>query len=267
MGTVLFLAVPFVSGFAIGLITRPWQMVAAVLALNFLITMIILLCTRLEGLLCVVLSMPLLTMYMMLGAGCGILSRVFVIDKLPYGRRLKVIVLFLLPALLKGADALEQPIKKRVESVESSISLDAPPERIWQEIKSIDKITASRPWLMQIGLYEPVSCTLSEERVGASRICYFKSGAIYETIEEWKPPHLMKMRIDRSTLPGRPWLDYIDASYELTSVPEGTLLKRKTTITSRLRPSWYWGFFERMGVEAEHGYIFAEIAKRSSRLN
>jgi len=75
----------------------------------------------------------------------------------------------------------------------------------------------------------------------------------------------MRLTIDRTNMPGRHWLGFEDARYELRSSGSSTLVTRTTTFTSRLAPVWYWRYFERLGIQAEHEYILVDLAERVRR--
>ena len=57
----------------------------------------------------------------------------------------------------------------------------------WDQIKAVDKISVPKPWMMYVGVYEPLSCALSEEHIGTVRTCHFKNGDIFEKVEVWDP--------------------------------------------------------------------------------
>jgi len=263
MGIVLFIATPFITGFAIALVTQPKEGLLSVLVLTLLISMTILLFTQLEGLLCCILSSPVLIASMGIGAGIGILLRRKT-NLRPYDTTLRILILLILPLLLQGADTIERPtlLKARTESFTDSIILNTKADKVWKLLSSIDQITVPKPWPMYVGLYQPLRCTISAQKVGATRICYFTEGAIYERVTVWEAPKRMHLEIIKSTLPGRPWMGYIDANYKLIERGNTTELIRTTTITSKLAPEWYWQTFERIGVHTEHEYLFAEIKKR-----
>ena len=81
---------------------------------------------------------------------------------------------------------------------------------------------------------------------------------------EWSPPTAMQHAIDRTNLPGRHWLEFEIARYDLRPEAGGTSLTRNTTIVSNLYPSWYWLRFERWRVSSEHHYIFGDLARRDA---
>jgi hypothetical protein len=117
---------------------------------------------------------------------------------------------------------------------------------------------------MHIGLPIPQRCVLRGAAVGGKRTCYFDQGFIEETILDWDPPRRMRLSIDRTNLPGRHWLDFEEAEYTLEPSSAGTTVKRVTTITSGLSPSWYWEPLERWGVSTEHEYLFRDLTVKLS---
>jgi hypothetical protein len=126
----------------------------------------------------------------------------------------------------------------------------------------MENITARKTFLMKIGLPVPVSCRTEGEGVGGKRTCYFEHGFIQERITEWNFPHSMKFDIVESDVPGRPWLSFQDASYEISRAGNQTVITRKTTIVSRLSPAWYWRRLEAIGVHTEHEYLFEALEKK-----
>jgi hypothetical protein len=267
MGSVLFLLLPFVSGFATGLVARRWNLVIASLIIGFTICSIILLMTKMEGWVCVLMSVPLIAVGLSVGGILGVVVRVYVIDKSRRPRVLGVLMLFVLPLFLMGADSVEQPARRtpRVETFTSVLVVDATPEMVWNNLKTMDRVNGHKGLLMKIGLPVPVSCSIDREEVGGKRRCNFESGFIEERITEWDPPHVMKLEITAWNVPGRPWLDFRDASYELHVENGQTVMTRTTTIVSRLLPAWYWRRFERIGVETEHQYLFEAVRNRVDR--
>jgi hypothetical protein len=115
---------------------------------------------------------------------------------------------------------------------------------------------------MHIGLPIPQKCVLEGRSVGSKRICYFDQGSIEESVLEWDPPRRMRLAIDRTNMPGRHWLEFDGAEYDLTGDATGTTITRVTTVRSNLQPAWYWARFEKWGVESEHEYLFSDLTNR-----
>ena len=89
------------------------------------------------------------------------------------------------------------------------------------------------------------------------------SGIIAQEVTTWQRPTLMGLRVTENTLPGRHWLSFIDASYELFAEGTGTRIVRHTTIGTRLYPRWYWRPLERWGVTSEHDFVFSNLHRWS----
>ena len=264
MGPVLFLLLPFATGFATALVAHRRNIVSASLIVAFLICSAILIASKLEGWVCVLMSAPLIAFGMTIGALLGFVFRKYVIDRSGTPRFLNLVVLLVLPLFLMGADKLEKPSRRtsRAETFTSALVLHAPPEKVWNAIKTMDRVNGHKGFLMKIGLPVPVSCSIDREEVGGKRKCYFESGYIEELITEWDPPRSMKLEITAWDVPGRPWLDFKDASYRFQYENGETTMTRTTTIVSRLMPAWYWQLLEELGVQTEHEYLFEAVKKR-----
>ena len=263
MGTVLFFFLPFVTGFATAIVTQGKEVIFASLWIGAIGCTAALLISGKEGWVCVLMSLPVITFSLALGAIFGTLARQFLISA---GAKHLVLLLTVgvLPFFLIAAKKIEEPSRRtpRAETITNTLITDAPRELVWNQLKTFDRIEGTKGLLMRIGLPVPVSCTMSGEGVGATRTCYFEQGHIEERVTEWNPPTSMKLEITEFDVPGRPWLSFQDASYELTTENGRTVLNRKTTIVSRLSPAWYWRPLEKIGVETEHEYLFEEVKRK-----
>lgn len=263
MGAVLFFLLPLATGLATGLVARRLNILIVSLIIGFLICCAVLLATKQEGFVCVLMSAPIIMVGLGIGALFGLLIK-YLINKSSQPPVLNLLVLFILPFFLMGANSIEKPSRRipRSETFTSVLVIDASPEKVWNSIKTMDRVTAQKGFLMRIGLPVPVSCKVDKEVVGGTRTCYFESGYIEERITEWEPPRSMKLEITAWDVPGRPWLDFKDASYELHEENGRTVMTRSSTIVSRLLPASYWRPFERIGVETEHEYLFEAVRNR-----
>jgi hypothetical protein len=233
------------------------------LLIGAIICTAILLVTGMEGWVCVLMSTPLIAIGLTIGAVIGRLVR-RLIENSKRQHLMTLLMLAVLPFFLMGANSAEEQSRRtpRAETFTNTLVVDGSRELVWNQLKTFDRINGSKGLLMRIGLPVPVSCTMSGEGVGATRTCYFESGHIAERVTEWNPPTSMKMEITEFDVPGRPWLSFKDASYDLTQDGGRTIITRKTTIVSRLSPAWYWRRMEKIGVETEHEYLFEEVKRK-----
>jgi hypothetical protein len=264
MGGGLFIFLPVVVGATLAVLTpRPFKGVVILSGgIALLLCLLSLISLKLEGLLCALLAFPIIFVSLMIGVGVGIIIRNLVRPSGSVGSN--CFILLTVPALIFGGHRVEvknfgQP---RTQSVTTTIHLEAKPEQVWANIQSLDKLEGKKPILMYVGLPIPQRCVLKGTAVGSKRICYFDQGFIEETILEWDPPHGMRLSIDRTNMPGRHWLSFEGAEYDLQPDATGTTITRTTTIRSNLSPAWYWAPFENYGVASEHTYLLRDLALR-----
>lgn len=264
MGAVLFILLPIATGFATALVARVRSILLASLLLGLLICTVVLLVTGAEGFVCVLMSAPLIAIGMAIGALTGSVFRIYVLPGFRKPRVLMMLVLLVLPLFLMGANSAERESRRtlRAETITDTLIVSQSPETVWNELKSMENVNASKGFLMKIGLPVPVSCKTEGEGVGGKRTCYFESGYIEERITEWNFPNSMKFEITASDVPGRPWLTFRDASYQIKREGEHTIVTRSTTIVSRLSPVWYWRRLEAVGVHTEHKYLFEAVENK-----
>jgi hypothetical protein len=267
MGASLFLLVPVAAGFSIAIAARGLDIVAASGLLALLCVLVVLVAIGREGPLCALLAIPVILAGLAVGAMLGLLVRKLILERVRNRPTATGCLLLLGPMLVVGGDKVESraPQHARIETVQNSIEVPLSPDRLWNSILAIDNIQSTKPLLMHVGLPVPQRCVLQGKGVGAKRTCYFDSGYIQETITTWNPPYQLGLSIDRTHMPGRHWLGFVDAGYRLESRGNSTRLTRTTTISSHLRPAWYWAPFERMGVDSEHRYILDDVLLKASR--
>jgi len=268
MGSVMFFLVPVCAGFAITIVTRKSNRMAAAALLAILTSLAILIDIHAENFLCAVLAFPILFVGLVIGIGIGIASGAIFRELTGKTRDVtyRSVVLLLAPLLILAGHRVEIStlVHPRREIVTSTIRVAADPTETWAALRSFDSLTANKAFLMYVGLPIPIRCVMQGSGVGAKRTCYFDQGYIEETVTEWAPPFAMGLSIDRTHMPWRNWLHFEDARYELHRDGGETVLTRTTTITSNLYPVWYWRPFERWGVASEHEYIFRDLARRLS---
>jgi hypothetical protein len=263
MGWTLFLLVPVVTGFATALVARRRNILIASLIIGLLFCTAILLLTGFEGFVCVLMSAPLIAFGLAVGGLFGWLVRVQVIDKSRSSKTLTLLMLLMIPIFLTGANRTEEVSRGlRTQTVSDTLVVNSSPKAVWNQLTSMENITARKTFLMKIGLPVPVSCSTEGEGVGGKRTCYFEHGFIEERITEWNSPYSMKFDIVEADVPGRPWLGFKDASYDISRAGSQTVVTRKTTIISRLAPAWYWRRLEAIGVHTEHNYLFEALEQK-----
>ncbi|MCX2745583.1 polyketide cyclase [Mangrovivirga sp. M17] len=260
-GLSFFVFLPFTLGFILGKSTLK-SMSLWGLTISLAIFFILLLGGNLEGMVCVLMSMPLILIAIAIGAVVkhGI-KRYRNKDKQD-----NLIKSSILPfCLFLTLAFIETELTKNdqfVIEVKSEIILPYSPIQVYETIKSVDTLDAEKPFLMKLDLPIPQKCILEEEKVGGIRTCYFEGGLIVEKITELEKGKILKMDVIDYQLTGRKWLGFNEAIYYFDELENGqTKMTRITTYTSELYPRFYWKPLEKIGIEQEHEYVFSNLKK------
>ena len=266
-GLTVFVVVPVLAGLIAGMLTPTLKTALFAIVFGFGICLAILLYFGIEGVICALLGTPLVTV---LAYGGALLGRV-IRRKLSSGQGgTGSAAAFLIGLLLVGCSGMLEGSYRSVPSthnVKTVRTFPVDPQDAWDSLLAFPEITAEKPWLLQIGLPVPQYCTIQGSGVGATRRCHFDQGVIEERISVWQPPYRLVMEITNVTLPGKEWLKFIDASYELSETKVGhTSVHRTTRIASVLRPRLYWQPLEELATQAEHEYLFNAIAAKLTKV-
>lgn len=252
-------------------LTVPWLAALLSLAVALLLAW--------EGMICVVLWLPIfLVMSTLGGLVAGVAAR------LAWKRRARgamVAGLALLPAAIAPLErAAPPPDERRI--VASSIAIAAPPERVWREIARVRRFAPEEhrfAWSHAIGLPRPVEATLSREGVGGVRHASFEGGVVFvETITAWEPGRRLAFEIaaDPESIPARaldehvtvggPYFDVLEGEYLIERLAAGGV---RLHLSSRHRLSTtfnlYAGLWTDLILADTQEYILEALRRRAER--
>src|SRR5215831_3082393 len=149
MGWTLFFLVPVFTGFATALVARGLNILSASLILGLLFCTGILLVTRFEGFVCVLISTPFVAAGLAIGSAVGWAARVTFISKFGSSKTLTLLLMLIAPMFLLGANRTERSLTSglRTEMIADTVYVDAPPEAVWHELASMESISATKTFL------------------------------------------------------------------------------------------------------------------------
>lgn len=267
LGLVVFFAAPLGTGFVVAQIVQKRALIiAAAIAIGFASAGVAM-AMGWEGLVCCVLASPILATGFALGAWFGGTVRN---KNNSDGKNNLLLLMFSLitfPMLLAAGRFAENSREPFIyeQTITTRITVPCSVAEAWNYIKEIEVLNGPKPLLLNMGLPVPTRCTLSKNGVGGERLCYFKNGGIIrQRVTRWEPNIKMAFDITDSTLKGKAWLHFIDASYEFYPAKGGTTVIRHTRIGSSLTPRFYWKPLEAIGVRAEHDYVLANLFRFAS---
>jgi hypothetical protein len=260
-GVSFFVFLPFTLGFILGKNTfKNFSLIGLVLSL--IIFFILLIVSNLEGMVCILMALPLIY-----GAiGIGVILKLIYARKKRYDHNkgsIKSSVAPLLIVIILGIteEKLTQDNQNIIE-VNSEIILPYSNLEVYNAIKNVDTLDAEKPFLMKLDLPIPQKCLLEDESIGGLRTCYFEGGKIIERITQLKKGEILRMDVIDYQLTGRKWLGFNEAIYTFEELEnEQCKMTRTTTYTSTLYPRFYWEPLEKIGIEQEHQYVFNNLIK------
>ena len=252
-GWAIFIFFPIVLGGAIGVLPNRKTAIPGFI-ITFIVFLFSLIFFGLEGVLCVVMCLPILAPFFFLGAIISHLIKRFKEIKGEVNLRVTVIPLVLFLLAVPIENSLSDNKKEVIE--------------VSTEIKSVDTLIAEKPFLMKLDLPVPHKCILEREEVGALRICYFEGGRIIERVTEFKRGEVLRMDVIDYELTGRNWLGFEEAIYLFEPIGlDSCKMTRITTYTSELYPRAYWEPLEKIGIQQEHEFVFSNLERDLSNLN
>lgn len=234
----LFL-VPFILGYVVvhvgeakgrwswpNRIFMPWLAAAACMAAAV--------CLLWEGLLCIVLGLPLFLVMTLLGS----ITAGLVNDHFRAGgqRRLMMACCLMIPFVVTPIEN-RFPQVSAIRTVSTQIEIHAGTRAIWDQIKSVQPIRREelrRTFSQRIGFPRPIAATLSREGIGGVRRATFEGNVVFiETVNAWEPGRRLafSIRADTSAIPattldehvtvGGPFFDVLNGEYRIESIAPG----------------------------------------------
>lgn len=272
-GWGLFVATPFLVGLITGFLAnrRHVRSVAetfgAVAAAGALGT-IALLMLALEGLMCVILILPLAVGLATIGGFIGRAAAKRLVDpRQPFYSVALLPLIFLLDAAMPP----ELPITTR-----GGITVDAPPEAVWSSLTA-DRPVREAPGLVGLaGLAYPVAGRIAGTGVGAHRHGVFSTGTADERVTVWQPGRALAFRVVRQPpameemSPYRKlqtphlvgYFDTGETRFDLTRLPGGrTRLTVRANHVLRIDPVLYWGPIARWATGQNVSRVLADVKR------
>lgn len=157
---------------------------------------ILLMVFALDGMVCVIMALPIVLPLGCLGAWVG-----FLLQESPL-QPTQGAVMLVLPLAAFTWDVNAPP---PVFHVTSQIVVHATPEQVWKHVISFPRLPENRDWVFRTGLAYPTEAHIDGRGPGAIRKCEFSTGPFVEPITVWDEPRLLRFRVTHNPAPLEEW--------------------------------------------------------------
>lgn len=257
LGMAFFFFLPLAIGVSSGMLPDFKQAVYGTLA-SLGIFSVFLVFTQLEGLICVLMALPILLLAMWLGFTIG-----HSIRKRRGDNSIKVTFVPILIFIVVNVLEVFSGNTSIPHSTSTSIVLNSSSEEVYNSIIAVDTVDVETGFLQKVGLPTPRKCILTSGEIGGLRICEFEEGEIIETIVKLEPNRYLEMDVTECHLDiERHWLEFDKDIYEIEELNSTqTRITRTTTYSSTLKPRIYWELMEGLTIGSEHDFVFRNLKK------
>lgn len=279
-GWAMFLGVPLVVSFSSGLLHRrfvdaTWGKTYGVAVLSILTLGVLIILFALDGLVCLLMALPLALLLALPGSVAGFLLGKHLAS--PRSALVSIILFSILPALMgfERHALLTAPS----HSVVSAVTIHAPITRVWDGVIAFDRISAPPRGIFRMGIAYPIEAEIEGGGVGAIRRCVFSTGAFVEPITEWSEPHTLAFDVTENPLPMKELSIYSDldaphlhdiftatrGQFRLQQEGNATVLEGTTWYTQKLYPDWYWHHISDEIIHRIHLRVLEHIKREAER--
>jgi hypothetical protein len=279
-GWTLFVLLPVVMGFASCVIFAPAGGksfgLCTVVSLYYIFAIaFFLIIFAIEGLVCLVMAIPLAVPLNILGVALA-----YVLTNYVRSTRLGLSALSLMVVLLPFTFGFEVSTRSQptLHRVVTTVEIDAPIEKVWKNVIEFPQIDAEPEGVLRLGFAYPINARIDGSGVGAVRYCNFNTGPFVEPITTWQEPNLLAFDVREQPVPmteTSPYnnlhtahLEYIRSQkgqFRLYEKDGKTVVEGTTWYTHDIAPDVYWNLFSDEIIHQIHLRVLNHIKEVSER--
>lgn len=255
-GAVLFVAVPFLVSFLSAFfhgfkVHRSFGSAYMTAVLSILVLGAMIFLTALDGMICLIMALPLALILALMGTALGGLAGQAATKRFASVTPLALTLMF--PFLVAFEDSTSPAAPER--AIVTSIPIMASVQSVWDKVIAFPRIDQKPDGLFRFGIAYPIEARIEGSGIGAIRYCTFSTGSFVEPITAWQPNELLAFNVTSSPPPMEEFsiYEHVDAphlhghmqshrgQFRLVPVGNNVLLEGTTWYHHEMWPQWYWG--------------------------
>lgn len=282
-GWMLFVGVPIVVGFCPPVLygcreRRSFRESLIVSLISFCFLPVVLLVFGIEGLLCLVMALPIALPLALAGTVLGHFLQATLHNKSLASMCVLLLVILSNPVLMGTEHAIDPAPPLLI--VSTSITIEASPETVWGHVIGFSKLPEPEDGIFSTGISYPKRAEIHGKGVGAVRYCVFSTGTFVEPITAWEPPKLLKFSVRETPAPMKEWSPYDNlqpphlhgflvskkGQFRLRHLPDGhTELVGTTWYINNVWPMDYWELWSDHIIHRIHERVLKHIKTQSEQ--
>lgn len=229
----------------------------------------------LDGLICLLMALPLALALALIGAALGRLAGSAVGG--PAGASIASFLILSFPFLV-GFENATAP-EPHIREVSTSVLIDARIEDVWDTVIAFPEITEAPKGIFRLGIAYPIEARIVGDGVGAIRYCTFSTGSFVEPITDWDAPHLLAFDVTENPPPMKEISLHGDlhaphlhghmvskkGQFRLSERDGKVLLEGTTWYTHSISPEFYWGLVSDEIIHRIHLRVLNHIKKHTEK--
>jgi hypothetical protein len=242
---------------------------------TLLISILILLIGAIDGLICISMAVPIWIVIVWFGAYIGLIIKN---SKSPLSNTTTIIILAFYSLSFLSFDYINEP--DELTPVTTSIVINAPIEKVWDNMISFDTIAESKGF--KPGFPFPISATITDKGVGAIRYANFTTGTFVQRITQWQEPYLLQFSVESNPPGMKEWNPYcvmnpphVDGYYKSykgqfrlrRTGNNVTLLEGTNWYKIDIYPQFYWQLWVNAIIHRVHYRVLEHIKTESEKEN
>jgi len=226
-----------------------------------------------EGIICMIMALPLGLLFNWLGyiTGYEVINR----NVKSTNNTLGALVISV--PLLMGIEHIGSDKEYTANPITTSIEINAPIETVWKNVIVFPQLDEPTEFLFNAGIAYPINAKIEGHGVGAVRYCNFSTGSFVEPITKWEEPTLLAFDVVDQPEPMKELSPYDiqpnhlhgyfvskKGQFKLTELSNGnTLLEGTTWYYNKIKPVIYWDIWSDFIIHKIHERVLTHIKKVS----